>query len=108
MHATIDKNVIQFDEVGLLKNPDVWNEHIARQIALQDGMAGLTDAHWKIIFSLRESYARHDIPAVIDNRNLFPCCMQAWRVAGIPDPERNDPPPQRRNSATPPLPRPGQ
>ena len=91
MHGVIDKNVIQFDEVGLLKNPDIWNENIARQIALQDGMGELTDAHWKVIFSLRESYAKDSVPSSIDNRNLFPCCMEAWRVAGIPDPERNGP-----------------
>ena len=89
MRAVIDKNVVQFDEVGLLKNPDVWNENIARQIAFQDGVGVLTDAHWKVIFSLRESYAQDDMPSAIDNRNLFPCCMAAWRVAGIPDPERN-------------------
>ena len=89
MRGVIDENLIQFDEVGLLKNPDMWNENIARQIAFQDGIGVLTDAHWKVIFSLRESYAQDRVPSAIDNRNLFPCCMEAWRVAGIPDPERN-------------------
>ena len=91
MRAAIEKSVIQFDEMGLLKDPDMWNENIARQIALQDGMGELTAAHWKVIFSLRESYAQDHVPSAIDHRNLFPCCMQAWRVAGIPDPERNRP-----------------
>lgn len=89
MRGVIDENLIQFDEVGLLKNPDMWNENIARQIAFQDGIGVLTDAHWKVIFSLRESYVQDRVPSPIDNRNLFPCCMEAWRVAGIPDPERN-------------------
>ena len=100
MRGAIEKNVIQFDEVGLLKNPDMWNENIARQIALQDGMGELTEAHWKVIFSLRESYAQDHVPPAIDNRNLFPCCMEAWRVAGIPDPERNGPSSGARRSGS--------
>ena len=99
MRGAIEKNVIQFDEMGLLKDPDMWNENIARQIALQDGMGELTDAHWKVIFSLRESYAQDHIPTAIDHRNLFPCCMEAWRVAGIPDPERNVRRPQSSSAA---------
>lgn len=37
------------DENGLLKDPQRWNESVAR-----DGLGELTDDHWKIIQGLRE------------------------------------------------------
>jgi dissimilatory sulfite reductase related protein len=94
------KSVIDFDEVGLLRNPDTWSEYLAEQIARQDGIGELTDAHWKIIFSLRDQCARRStVPAMRSicaslgmsedsAQNLFHTCMEAWRVAGISDPDK--------------------
>lgn len=94
--TTSDAN--RFDEYGLLKDGHAWSEPLARQIAADLGIDPLTDAHWLIIYTLREHYARRGVPpqmhrvcqeAGIERRrvnDLFGYCLNAWRVAGLPHP----------------------
>jgi tRNA 2-thiouridine synthesizing protein E len=93
---TIDAS--QFDEYGLLKDVQVWSEPLANAIASDIGVGTLTDAHWLIIYTLRDHYARFGAPPVmhrvcqeagIERRRvteLFGYCLNAWRVAGLPNP----------------------
>jgi tRNA 2-thiouridine synthesizing protein E len=86
------------DENGLLLNPDDWDEHIAVAIAYRAGIRRLNDEHWKVINALREHYDRFGVAPAMHNicrsygqsdawvHNLFNTCMDAWRVAGLPDP----------------------
>lgn len=88
----------EFDEDGLLFNPEQWSESLAQIIAVREGLGVLTDAHWKIIYSLRAHYARFQVaPAMLQICNLhgqdkfwvhdlFHTCLNAWRVAGLPNP----------------------
>lgn len=88
----------ELDEDGLLRDPESWNETVAQAIAAREGLGVLTDAHWKIIHSLRAHYARfHVAPAMLQICNmhgqdkfwvhdLFQTCLNAWRVAGLPNP----------------------
>jgi len=87
-----------FDEDGFLKQPQLWNEQIARMVAKMDGLDELTDQHWTIIKSLRDYYVNFGSPPMfhhvsIENNldkhcieQLFHSQREAWRVAGLPNP----------------------
>jgi len=89
---------LAFDDYGLLVNPDDWNEAVAIIIANRNGIEKLTANHWKIIHALREHYARFGVAPTMHNicrayghksnwaHDLFHTCLNAWRVAGLPDP----------------------
>jgi tRNA 2-thiouridine synthesizing protein E len=86
------------DENGLLINPDDWDEHIAVGIAYRIGITRLTPDHWKVINALRQHYDRFGVAPAMHNvchrhgqddawvHKLFNTCLDAWRVAGLPDP----------------------
>ena len=91
-------NPLEFDEDGLLKDPNQWNESVALQIAKDMGIESLTETHWKIIRSLREYYAKFGTAPAMSHichthgmdkhctHDLFHSCLGAWRVAGLPNP----------------------
>jgi len=54
---TIAGKTVQVNEEGFMTNPDEWNKDIAAEIAVEEGIPALTDAHWKIIEYCRESGA---------------------------------------------------
>lgn len=86
------------DEYGLLRNPDTWNEWVAREIAAQLGIQELTGSHWNVIYTLREHYAEFGVAPPVKNicraegkpwswvHELFGSCLNAWRIAGLPNP----------------------
>jgi TusE/DsrC/DsvC family sulfur relay protein len=89
---------VEVDEDGLLKNPAQWNETVAAEIARRDGIGQLTDEHWEVIRSLREHYAKFGVAPAMSHvcrshgkdrqwiHDLFHTCLNAWRVAGLPNP----------------------
>lgn len=96
--ALLPEERFDFDEDGFLMDPNQWDEDLAVQIALEDGLDDLTEGHWRIIGYLREHYLAHgtlppisyvawvfrqDAEAV---RGLFHGVREAWRVAGLPNP----------------------
>jgi TusE/DsrC/DsvC family sulfur relay protein len=99
MNATIPKvSIPPLDEHGLLQKPHSWNQDVAEQLAAYHGVGPLTPEHWEVINTLRAHYARFGAaPAMIQvcrlhgkNKdwvhNLFDSCLNAWRVAGLPNP----------------------
>ena len=87
-----------FDNDGLLIESEQWNESVASLIASLNGIHHLGRDHWRVILALRQHYDRHGTAPVMshicreqgENRNwihdLFGSCLNAWRVAGLPDP----------------------
>lgn len=75
-----------------------WSEELARCIAAEDGLGELTEAHWRVIHTLREHFVQYGAlppmrlacginrlePHCVDE--LFHGAYEAWRVAGLPDP----------------------
>ena len=51
---------IELDADGFLKDLTLWNESVARQLALQDDLS-LTEAHFEIIYLLRGFYQQHQV-----------------------------------------------
>ena len=90
--------VFDLDDDGLLKDPAQWNETVAREIARQLDIVELTDEHWEVIRALREHYAQFGVAPAMNNvcrqhgrdrywvHDLFHSCLNAWRVAGLPNP----------------------
>lgn len=88
----------KLDENGLLVNPDDWNENLALIMAREIGIDQLTADHWKVIHALRKHYDKFGVAPAMHNicrsngqksdwvHNLFKTCLDAWRVAGLPDP----------------------
>ena len=89
---------LDFDENGLLVNASDWNETVAFSIARRIGIEKLSADHWKVIYALRQHYDRFGVAPAMYNicrsngkqsdwvHNLFHTCLDAWRVAGLPDP----------------------
>ena len=88
-----------FDSGGFLKNPNVWSEQLASEIARTDGLTELTQSHWNVIHWLRDHFDRfgaappafrhichvnHLGPHGVEA--LFHTAREVWRIAGLPDP----------------------
>lgn len=88
----------RFDEYGLLRHPEDWSPELASELARQEAIPHLTDLHWAFIDSLRDYYGKYQVPppaGLICHdlklnewccHDLFHNCLNAWRIAGLPDP----------------------
>lgn len=89
---------VRFDDAGLLVDPREWNESVAQQIAWRDDVGDLSNDHWRIIYALRVHYAQYAVAPPVSQvclaegmqkycgHELFHTCLNAWKVAGLPDP----------------------
>ena len=88
------------DEDGFLEDPSIWNEEVAKDFAGTEGVAELTEEHWKLINYLRNYYLQFGIAPMVRklcketalplNRiyELFPSgpAKGACKLAGLPKP----------------------
>ncbi|MFP3873586.1 MAG: TusE/DsrC/DsvC family sulfur relay protein [Thiohalophilus sp.] len=91
-------NLPEMDEAGLIVDPAQWSEATANIIAEQLKVAPLTDNHWLVIYSLRDYYKKFGVAPAMNSvchrlgkekfwvHDLFQSCLNAWRIAGLPDP----------------------
>jgi tRNA 2-thiouridine synthesizing protein E len=56
---------IDVDEDGFMSEPETWNEEIAKALATTEGVADLTDEHWKLVHYLREYYVKFGVAPMI-------------------------------------------
>jgi tRNA 2-thiouridine synthesizing protein E len=52
---TIAGVTVQVNDEGFMTNPAEWNKDIAVELAREEGIATLTDAHWKVIDYCRDA-----------------------------------------------------
>lgn len=92
---------IEIDDDGNLKNLDDWNEEIAKELAKEEGIAELTERHWKVINFMREVFKeKGDAPSIrkltkesgVDTKELYELfpkgpAKKAARIAGLPKPK---------------------
>jgi tRNA 2-thiouridine synthesizing protein E len=99
---TIDLNgkAYAVDEDGFLEDPAIWTEDVARDLATTEGVAALTDDHWKLVHYLRNYYVEFGIAPMIRKLcketgfklnyvyEMFPSgpAKGACKVAGLPKP----------------------
>jgi len=102
MEATLIAGIeIEFDADGHLKNLDQWNEEIAKELALLEGISELTEAHWKVINYMRKEFKeKGDAPSIrrltkesgVDTKTLYQLfpkgpAKKAAKIAGLPKPK---------------------
>ena len=92
---------VDLDAEGFLTDPGQWNERIAEEIALANGIPELTDRHWLVVRFMRDRYlATGAAPSirslgkesgvpVKELYQLFPKgpAKLAAKVGGIPKPK---------------------
>jgi tRNA 2-thiouridine synthesizing protein E len=54
----VDGRDIELNEEGFLIHPGEWDEDVARAIGALENITELTEAHWKVLYYLRDYY-RH-------------------------------------------------
>lgn len=86
------------DVDGLLIYPEDWSKPIAANLARKLEINELTDEHWLVIDALRDYYTEFGVSPPIHSvchmhgkdelwvHNLFYTSLNAWRIAGLPDP----------------------
>ena len=91
---------IEIDEDGFIQDPEVWDEGVAKSLAETEGVADMTDDHWKVVKYLREYYLEYNMAPMIRKLckqtgfklkeicELFPSgpAKGACKVAGLPKP----------------------
>ncbi len=55
---TISGKTVQVNDEGFMTNPAEWDKDIAIELAKEEGIAELTDAHWKVIEYCRAEGAK--------------------------------------------------
>jgi len=92
---------LELDEDGHLKNPDDWNEEIAKEIAKHEGIEELTERHWMVINFMRKEYQeKGDAPSIrkltkqsgVSTKELYQLfpkgpAKKAAKIAGLPKPK---------------------
>lgn len=99
MKKLIAGREIEVNEEGYLVNPADWSPEVAAELAREEGIHSLSDAHMKLIQYLREQQAKgaaltirgigkSGIVTVKDFYELFPGgpLKKASKIAGIPKP----------------------
>ena len=66
---------VERNEEGFLVNPADWNKEIAIEIAKEEGIEALTDAHWNIIDFSRTN---------AESSGAAPTLRQITQGAGVP------------------------
>ena len=88
------------DEDGFLQEPSIWNQEVACDFASTEGVAELTENHWKVINYLRNYYLQFGIAPMIrklcketgfklsEIYQMFPSgpAKGACKLAGLPKP----------------------
>ena len=96
----VENRQYDVDEDGFLQEPGIWNQDVARDFAISEGVTELTENHWKVINYLRNYYLQFGIAPMIRKLcketgfplkkiyELFPSgpAKGACKVAGLPKP----------------------
>jgi len=61
-HGTV---AIDVDEDGFMQEPDKWNEEVAKALATTEGVAEMTEEHWKLVNYLRNYFLQFGVAPMI-------------------------------------------
>ncbi len=100
--ATVEFNGHNYsvDDDGFLEDPGLWNDTVAQDFACGEGIATLTEDHWKVINYIRDYYLEFGIAPMIRKLcketgfklaqiyDMFPSgpAKGACKLAGLPKP----------------------
>ena len=92
---------IEVDDDGFIQEPEAWDETMAAALATKDGIASLSEAHWKGVRYIRDYYKEFQMAPMVrklckqtgftlkEIYDLFPSgpAKGACKVAGLPKPK---------------------
>ena len=92
---------VEFDKDGFMLEPERWDDAVASAIAHEEGIAEMSEDHWKIVNFIREYWKENDLaPPVrlmctevgVSVRQIYRLFTSgpargACRVAGLPKPD---------------------
>lgn len=92
---------IEVDDDGFIQEPEAWDETMAAALATKDGIASLSEAHWKVVRYIRDYYKEFQMAPMVrklckqtgftlkEIYDLFPSgpAKGACKVAGLPKPK---------------------
>lgn len=98
--TTLGGKEVEIDEDGFIQDPETWDEKMAVDLAITEGVDDMTEEHWKLVNYLREYYLKFQIAPMIRKLcketgfdlkkvyELFPSgpAKGACKVAGLPKP----------------------
>ena len=101
MTETIEPKTAERNGEGFLLNPEDWSEELARTIAAEEGIAQLTDEHWKVVNFMRSDWQeKKQVPTIRRMKNaggvpikdlyrLFPQgpAKKAAKISGLEKPK---------------------
>jgi tRNA 2-thiouridine synthesizing protein E len=73
--TTIAGHAIDRNDEGFFTDPMQWNRSMAPELAAAEGIAELTDDHWKVIELMRREYAE---------KGTGPTVRLLGRISGLP------------------------
>ena len=89
------------DADGHLANKNDWNEKVAEDLAIEEGIEKLTDRHWIVINFMRKEFVeKGDAPSIrkltkesgVDTKELYALfpkgpAKKSAKIAGLPKPK---------------------
>ena len=98
--TTIAATDVELNDEGFFVHPEQWTEEMAPQLARDEGIDDLTDAHWQVIRFVRAEYSEKGTGPTVrvlgktsgvsikELYQLFPKgpAKTAAKIAGIPKP----------------------
>jgi tRNA 2-thiouridine synthesizing protein E len=73
--TTISATEVELDDEGFFVHPEQWTEDMVPELARRQGMAELTDGHWKVIRFMRSEYL---------DKGTGPTVRVLGRTSGVP------------------------
>jgi len=100
-NRTIGGKTVEVNEEGFLTNPGQWTKEIAEELAREDGVPALAEAHWKVIeFCRQDAQASGKSPTLrrittaagVSTKDLFALfpkgpAKKVARISGLGKPE---------------------
>jgi tRNA 2-thiouridine synthesizing protein E len=92
---------VEFDNDGFMLETALWHDAVANAIAQEEGIAEMSEDHWKIVNFIREYWKEHDLAPPVrlvcqqcgfSVRRIYKLFASgpargACRVAGLPKPD---------------------
>lgn len=57
--------IIELDEDGFMEDGALWNEEVAKALALTEEVEELTEEHWKLVYYLRDYFDKFGVAPMV-------------------------------------------
>ena len=61
----VEDRTYEVDDDGFLQEPELWNEDVALDLALSEGITELTAEHWQLIHYIRKYFYSYGVAPMV-------------------------------------------